>query len=397
MNEKGEKGNLLPIRSLILFVVFFISLIIFNHSSLTEAVEDNNFNGYAWSDNAGWISFNYGTSIDGDGNLTGYAWSDELGWISFNGADLVGCPSSPCNAKIDKYTDKIIGWARYLSSETGWIRLGPVSYSGTDYGLSHDGEDVLGWAWSDELGWISFNCRNESCVQSNYGVKYISSVVITNPTSNINYCMHDDSVPSVNDGLAVKLSWTYSGSGSLQKSYRLQLSEDSDFVVDVLDKTVVSSSDSLWLNLSGTGWNSEELSWATVYYWRIKVESENGGESSWAGSSFNISKTHGSPYVVFSSVPEQIIVDKEIVFSAEADGIASRTFNGSTPIYSWVFSGGNPSTSDQFSQIVTFSEPQTAEIYLRVTDSDGYYCETAPRPMEVYLFTPPIWKDISPF
>ena len=389
--------KIFTIRNLLLLIVFFSSIMIFNYSSLIEAVEDNNFNGYAWSDNAGWISFNYGTSIDDNGYLTGYAWSDSIGWITFNSAELTGCPEAPCEAKIDKYTDKISGWARVINSNNGWIRLGPIVSEGIEYGLLHDGDDVLGWAWSDELGWISFNCKNQSCIQSNYAVKYISSVVISSLNTNINYCMHEDIVPSVNDGLAVKLMWTYDGSGSDQKSYRIQISKDSNFVTDVYDKVATSSSDSMWLNLVGSSWNGEELDWATTYYWRIKVTSESGGESSWEPSSFNITKTHGSPYVVFSNIPEQIIVDHEVEFKAEKDGVASKTFNGSTPIYSWVFPGGTPSTSDQFSQIVTFSEAQTSEIYLRVTDSAGYYCETAPKPMDIYLFTPPIWKDISPF
>jgi hypothetical protein len=31
-------------------------------------------------------------------------------------------------------------------------------------------DNVSGWAWSSNIGWISFNCTNRSCTNSNYGV-----------------------------------------------------------------------------------------------------------------------------------------------------------------------------------------------------------------------------------
>ncbi|MBU4056765.1 hypothetical protein KJ695_02550, partial [Patescibacteria group bacterium] len=31
-------------------------------------------------------------------------------------------------------------------------------------------DNILGYAWSENIGWISFNCTNTSCATSNYGV-----------------------------------------------------------------------------------------------------------------------------------------------------------------------------------------------------------------------------------
>ena len=42
-------------------------------------------------------------------------------------------------------------------------------------GISHQAnaavaDNVSGWAWSSNIGWISLNCTNTSCASSNYGV-----------------------------------------------------------------------------------------------------------------------------------------------------------------------------------------------------------------------------------
>jgi hypothetical protein len=132
----------------------------------------NNVSGWAWSENIGWISFNstncqgsanclcpslggagcpnpsypcsnsscadlktYGVIIDpSTGDFSGHAWSENIGWISFNSADLAGCPSGTCKARLDTTptgsvcdgTGVICGWARALSyggGWDGWIRL----------------------------------------------------------------------------------------------------------------------------------------------------------------------------------------------------------------------------------------------------------------------------------
>lgn len=93
--------------------------------------------GWAWSENVGWISFNclndynndgirenhcaaggnvdYGVQIDNlTGLFSGYAWSENIGWITFNQADLAGCPSGSCNAKVDLSTRQVSGWAKPL-------------------------------------------------------------------------------------------------------------------------------------------------------------------------------------------------------------------------------------------------------------------------------------------
>jgi len=78
--------------------------------------------GYAWSENIGWINFRnnavpYGVDIDeATGIFSGYAWSENIGWVGFNDTDLVGCPSAPCEAKLDLISGDVSGWAKPLFS-----------------------------------------------------------------------------------------------------------------------------------------------------------------------------------------------------------------------------------------------------------------------------------------
>lgn len=108
----------------------------------------------------------YGVFIPGgDGDLNGYAWSENVGWISFQPTDLIGCPSAPCGAY--RVGNDIYGWARVVSIRSavaasnaggyeGWIRL--RSDAGVTYGLTIDTSttpnEINGYIWSDEFGWI---------------------------------------------------------------------------------------------------------------------------------------------------------------------------------------------------------------------------------------------------
>jgi uncharacterized membrane protein len=158
--------------------------------------------GWAWSSNIGWISLSsftgggeeiYGVAVDSTDNLIGSAWSrgvqglaGGLGWLDF---DPVGpYPASPNNsAQLDRVTNKITGWARFCSGTVdndcvsatrsdwdGWVLLGPISVSGTDYGVEVNAStspmELTGWAYGSEpVGWISFNCFNtDKCSQNNY-------------------------------------------------------------------------------------------------------------------------------------------------------------------------------------------------------------------------------------
>ena len=148
--------------SLILLLIVFIFFTI----KKIKAGEEHNVSGWAWSDNIGWISFNnttdgsgvnYGVNIhNSTGLFSGYAWSDNIGWISFNETDIIGCPSGTCRAELSFSTNEVSGWAKVLNTVAGWD--GWISLRDTNYGVSLNDitNELEGWAWSDDFGWISF-------------------------------------------------------------------------------------------------------------------------------------------------------------------------------------------------------------------------------------------------
>ncbi|MDD5099072.1 MAG: hypothetical protein PHP35_01905 [Candidatus Colwellbacteria bacterium] len=105
------------------------------------------------------------------GNTSGYAWADALGWIDFS-------------SNVTVWGDGVEGWATiYDTGEEISLdcSTGPDGDCSYPYGVTNDGlGNLSGWAWSDDIGWISFDCHNPetggtspdySCVQSLYQVK----------------------------------------------------------------------------------------------------------------------------------------------------------------------------------------------------------------------------------
>src|SRR3989338_2648021 len=124
----------------------------------------------------------------GSASITGYAWSSNAGWITFNKDDLSGCPETPCQAKVNAGTGALSGWARACGAfadksvcsgalETGsggwdgWIHL-----AGSAYGVTR-GDDCAwgGYAWgSDNFGWIHFKGVTYGVESSGSGCNAVS-------------------------------------------------------------------------------------------------------------------------------------------------------------------------------------------------------------------------------
>lgn len=169
------KNKTLTVILLAIIVIAGFALQKGNSDKALAAGEATGINGYAWSDNIGWVQMGgFAGSVKMDlttGDLSGYAWSDNIGWISFQPTDIVSCPSVPCQPNINKTTGVVSGWARVLSIQSGsggWNGLGWISLSGTGYGLKYDvspsgtsgialPQDSNKWAWSDDFGWFDFS------------------------------------------------------------------------------------------------------------------------------------------------------------------------------------------------------------------------------------------------
>ncbi len=177
------------ILSLIIFS-FFVScfLVIKFLSAQAFACNFHNISGWIWNSNIGWISlncnntvlgstgFDYGVDINFESGsptepVIGYAWSSNAGWIDFQPSGPY--PSAPFHsARFNRNlgesptttAGKITGWAKFAShGEEGWMKLGPIEISGTDYGVEVDSSRFFkGWSWNASntsnlgFGWTSW-------------------------------------------------------------------------------------------------------------------------------------------------------------------------------------------------------------------------------------------------
>jgi len=166
---------------------------IFGPFQRADAGTAENIDGWAWSANIGWISFNsandhdpatpgrqtasinYGVTADATGNLSGYAWSPNIGWINFN--RVSGCPATTANPDcapvINKSSWQLRGWAQACAGRLGastctgpdrtdgwdgWISL----FGGVTHAVKITGCNYSGFAWGGPVvGWISFNSAND--------------------------------------------------------------------------------------------------------------------------------------------------------------------------------------------------------------------------------------------
>ena len=190
---------------------------------------DHSVSGWAWSENVGWVSFsckncdtdgngyidsgacggdntstfmyNYGVDINySNGALSGYAWSPVVGWISFNSADTAGCPSGTCAPTLTISNKQISGYGRVLAYTGtdwgGWLRL-----RDTNYGVYIDAPtgEFRNWAWAPEqIGWLSFNCKN--CQGTTCGSTYATCGDSTHPNYHVITEIYKPSVEIISGG-----------------------------------------------------------------------------------------------------------------------------------------------------------------------------------------------------
>lgn len=155
-------------KKIIFFVILNSFFLILNSVALA-----NNLNGYAWSSNIGWISFDGTTVDDVTGDLRGYAWSEHIGWVKLN--PVGPYPGFPEFSSRIIFPNKVIkGWARACAGAAnencsggtnansggwdGWIKFSDTNYSVKELTDDESKCYLSGYAWgSSVLGWIKFS------------------------------------------------------------------------------------------------------------------------------------------------------------------------------------------------------------------------------------------------
>lgn len=91
--------------------------------------------------------------------------------------------------------------------------------------LAGTGQNMSGWAWADNIGWISFNCTNEdSCATSDYGVNYDSTTGFltgyawANPADGTGVASASASATTTTEQVDSVITFTYNSASNGQTS-----------------------------------------------------------------------------------------------------------------------------------------------------------------------------------
>lgn len=473
-----------------------------------EAATAQNVRGFAWSSNIGWISFNslncdtdddgksegvaadggvdgcpvlnsnisaYGVNLDASNVLSGYAWSQNIGWISFNWPDIKDaginiCPrgttDAVCQARLVGGTD-FYGWARSCSvfqagcsgalksnSERGdwdgWIKLRKdPDDAGAIYGVSLNGTDFEGFAWgSDVLGWVSFNSKNCDSAsplgQSDGGPGCPSAGILMSA-----YKVYLLSTPYVESLTAVKpdycsnspqfsLQWRYKNISNVdQDQYRLQVAispGDPGFLDPVVDITIsqniapdIIGSQLLKVVPVPTASIADfDIAYNRSYFWRIKVKDENGNWSpDWveyndfspivddgdsAAKTFT-TDIHMWPEVGFTPPePDEFLINVPLPFKATGNlnpdnkpyynSVCYDIFNISTICkeFYWDFCAGEVCTNKNgIGEAIDhiYDVKDSYDVILRVTDFDDRFCLNSANSKALEVMRV-FWKEVVP-
>lgn len=182
-------------------VIFLLSTFYLLLSTIFAATNIDSTYRYAWNDLIGWIDFGYsaGNVNVVSTQLTGYA-SSSVGFIALD------CATSPngnicASSNFKVFNDgngNLTGWA--YNDNIGWISFSCQnetpsvcgSYPYYQVMINNSTGDFSGWAWNDIVGWISFNCNDSGaggCINSNYKVK--TSWTITPATAELTSSIFD--------------------------------------------------------------------------------------------------------------------------------------------------------------------------------------------------------------
>lgn len=191
-------------------------------SNLTVDRVGRTVSGYVWSTDLGWVNFSAGLTVGNDGRvsgltsdaggapvfdfnttphnasvtinannqLEGYAWSQDLGWIHFDGAGKATALTTNApldinqqpmraNVTIDNLTGQMAGFA--WNRDLGWLDFSgakvesdgrltgqatvknsnnKLHFDSTPYNsnvrVAQNGQ-FSGYAWNEDLGWVSFS------------------------------------------------------------------------------------------------------------------------------------------------------------------------------------------------------------------------------------------------
>ena len=358
----------------------------------------------------GWVKFNsasengsvpssvdYSVQVDRDGLFSGAAWASiegghGYGWFSFDKADLTGCPSGSCEARLDSGTGEVNGWARFLNPQSfllgesdwdGWVHLRGTAQNGNAYGVSFDEvvKTFSGAAWGDDVvGWIGFGddiCDTDNSINGSActvraeqinRAPTISNVTIRNGPIAEQWC-------DVNPFFSV--GWEYTDpDGDPRTIAEIEfIGPTTHLETDTNTEGAFNQSYPLYDPLAF-------LQASSTYSARVRVF-DGIDWSGWvsSGADTETTPTHYPPLVDFEWSPTPVTTGAIINFNGE-DG-TTKTENRSGGLWppsgwTWVwdfFGNASPNQPDGSKVSVIFNT-LPSDVTLKVTDGSGDFCET---------------------
>ncbi len=328
-----RKAEIFFAAGLVVFLVVFVFVSwseTRKESSALAAGQGIDVLGWIWSENTGWISMscqNQGVCATSDYGVlfshttresSGYAWSDNLGWISFNAADVVGCPSGSCTARLDP-NGNLLGWARILSSigeaSDGWVSFscqngGNCATSNYQVAVAEDGS-FNGFAWGNIVsGWISFSDDSDGTPgPSTYEARLAPEAPTVTPTgTSIIYCT-DNRVPIFN--FTYDLSNFYN-----MQSYEITVTKIGDILPVA---TITGNVIRLPGETQSVTYVGPTLIRGESYNWNVKVTnfiSQDSPVTEMAGSPDFFIEVNRRPVVDFTWSPVFIVPNLDTLFTS---------------------------------------------------------------------------------
>jgi hypothetical protein len=186
-------------------------------------------------------------------------------------------------------------------------------------------------------------------------------------------------------GPAASFSWIFSDAdGDTQSAYRVQADNNANFSSPEVDSGQVSSASHSYATPAGL------LSYDQTYYWRVMVWDSQGSSSVWAnGSAFTVPK-HAYPTIDFTWAPVNPSRNEDVQFFDQ-----SVVYGSTKSSWSWNFQDGSPASSAVQNPVVKFVSRGSKTVTLRLTDSDGFFCDQSKTLSVQYSL--PSWKEIIPW
>lgn len=269
---------------------------------------------------------------------------------------------------------------------------------GVGFAFAGSADNVSGWAWSENIGWISFNGDNVAG-GADYHVQLNTALNQSPTANNLTLGSCDYCIDFVGDVAYQSFSWLYSDPDNDNESqYQFQIANDSGFSSLQVDKTISGldnpsgSTNSQTIQIVSSPL-SGQLTFNRQYWWRVKVWDSDNNDSGWKEGGVFTTSRHPWPLVNFSWMPSDPTMNEDVQLLDQ-----STVYGGATKSsWAWAVSdatyiGGTNNTTQN--PMVRFSSEGDKLITLTVTDSDGFSC-TATRSVSVNIALPS-WKEISP-